>query len=127
MELRLRGEHLGGVLALLALVADELDADRLHVVGGELVTVAHALGVDAQVEGAQPVELDLVALHEQLLETVDELLHHTLHHVGSEDRTVLHHVAAEVRRVHCVMTNQATVGLAVGTVLTVVVLVRFNK
>ena len=39
---------------------------------------------------------------------------------------VLHHVAAEVTGVHRVLVHQPTVGLAVGVVLTVVVLVLLN-
>ena len=126
-EPRLVGEHLGGVFALLTLVADELHADGLHVVRGEVLLVGHTLRVDAQVEGAQTVELDLVALQEQFLETLDELLHYALHDIGGKDRTVLHHVAAEVTGAHRVMINQTTIGLAVSAVLAVVVLVRFKK
>ena len=87
LEPCLAGEHLGGVFALLALVADELDADGLHVVGRELVFVIYALGADAEIEGAQSVELDLVALQEQLLEAHHESLHHTLHHIGRVNRS----------------------------------------
>ena len=65
-------------------------------------------------------------LHEQLLEAVDELLHHTLHDIGGKDGSVLHHVAAEVTGVYRVLINQATVGLTEGAVLTVVVLVLLD-
>ena len=40
---------------------------------------------------------------------------------------VLHHVPAEVTGVHRVLMYQASVGLAIGGTLVVVVLVRFNK
>ena len=126
-ELRLVGEHLSGVLALLALVADELDADGLHVAGGELLLAQCALCGDAEVEGAQSVELDLVALQEQFLEAHDESLNNALHHIRGEDRTVLHDVTAEVICVQRVHEHQPTVGLAVSGALLVSVLVLYNS
>ena len=134
--LRLLGERLdvgkaglvlhqaAGVLALLRLVGEEADHDRLEAGGVELILIFGALAATGEIEGAQSVELQLVALQEQLLEAVDELLHHALDDVGGVDGTVLGDVTADVVGDQGTLADKSSVGLTVGAGLAVLVLVR---
>ena len=123
-EAGLAGHQTGGLLALLRLVGEEAHHDRLEIRGIEVLLQLGTLAAACQVEGAQAVELQLVALQEQLLEAVDELLDDALHHVGGVDGTVLLDVAADVVGDQGALADESCVGLAVGVRLLVLVLVR---
>ena len=123
-EAGLAGHQTGGVLALLRLVGEEAHHDRLELRGIEVLLLLGTLAAACQVEGAQSVELQLVALEEQLLEAVDELLDDALHDVGGVDGAVLLDVAADVVGAQGALADESCVGLAVGVRLLVLVLVR---
>ena len=118
------GHQAAGVLALLRLVGEEADHDRLEAGGVELILIFGALAATGEIEGAQSVELQLVALQEQLLEAVDELLHHALDDVGGVDGAVLLDVTADVVGDEGTLADKSSVGLTVGVGLAVLVLVR---
>ena len=96
----------------------------LHV---ELV-LAHrtALGaLNGGIERAQSLNLNALRVEQHLQQAAAELLHHAVHHVGRVNRTVLGNVVRQLARVHTLQILHASVVLAVGRVVLVLVLVHF--
>ena len=79
----------------------------------EVAGVAHARALDGGVEGAQSVDLHLLALQEHLDETGAELLQHAQHHVAGIDGAVLCDVTCHLARVERLGVFHLRIPLAV--------------
>ena len=127
-ELGLLQELAAGDVRLLLLLRQESDVQTLDVLLHVELVLAHRTALralDGGIERAEALNLHALRLQQHLNQAAAELLHHAVNHVGRVDRTVLGNVVRQPTGVQTLQILHASVELAEGAAVLVLVLVHF--